>query len=589
MQKEKIKDYLKSLKSYSFLIRSDRYTDIVAYVNETTSFLPETPTAWSLRVKCVVNDIIEMPKCPVCDQDRSILSTGLDFSNTCGDKACINHMRKTTGIQTNLKKWGHEYPNQADEVKEKKKNTSMQRYGVEHYTQTEEYRLSAKGISPPDDVREKRADSLRKVFYERGKEIQQKRVETNIKRYGVEYTSQLPSNREKAKQTHIANHGTHYLTSEKAKRDRIAAFGCENYFATDEFKRRIKEHNQAKSGTNHHLQSNEMYQKLIDKDWLLAQYQDRTIVDIADEINTTPSTVWNYLELYGVEVSIHAADKVSFGEREICQYLDSLEVEYLTSVRDVISPLELDIYVPDRKIAIEFNGIYWHTDRFRDKKYHQNKALRCMERGIQLIHVWEDDWHRNRDVVKKKIAAKFGQVDRVYARKTGVVIPSISEVRKLYEENHLQGFVRASVHIGLEYDGKLVACASFHNMKDGVWDLNRFASSVQVVGGFSKILSYFEKSYEWKTIITYAHLDYSHGGMYNTTGFVMDKITSPGMWYVKGSVRYQRERFMKHRLAGVLDHFDPSLTERENMLNGGYRQLHDAGSIKFIKENGSSV
>ena len=61
-----------------------------------------------------------------------------------------------------------------------------------------------------------------------------------------------------------------------------------------------------------------------------------------------------------------------------------------TNTRKIIKPLELDFYLPDLKLAIEFNGTYWHSKNAgKDKEYHLNKSILCREKGIRLIHIYE--------------------------------------------------------------------------------------------------------------------------------------------------------------------------------------------------------
>jgi very-short-patch-repair endonuclease len=321
---------------------------------------------------------------------------------------------------------------------------------------------------------------------------------------------------------------------------------------------------------------------LEDRYALLDLYERCGANYIIESLGVSKKTVYDYLNLHGVEFDSGRSGH----EKEIENFINDLGFDTRNSVRDLISPYEIDIYIPSKNIAIEFNGIFWHSSRFKDKDYHQKKSLLCKENGFQLIHIWEDDWINNSDVIKKKIVAKLGLSDRIYARNTSVCIPIVKEVRELYETNHIQGFVSATAHVGLrDISGKLVACASFREKESSVWDLVRFAGDASVVGGFSKIMKYFKENFEWSEIFTYAHLDYSYGNLYEKTGFEKSHITQPGLWYTDFKKRYRREKFMKHKLSAILDNFDEDLTEKENMLNHGFYQIFDAGSIKYIMYN----
>lgn len=280
----------------------------------------------------------------------------------------------------------------------------------------------------------------------------------------------------------------------------------------------------------------------------------------------------------------------SKGEDEVVEFIQSIcDFDIERSSRNVIPPYELDIYIPSHNIAIEFNGVYWHSEVYRSSDYHQKKSLLCMEKGVQLIHIWEDNWNSEskREVIKKKIKAKLGvSVERVFARKCKIVIPDPTEVRSLVESNHIQGFTGASIWIGLEYDKELIACIGMKRTEDaGVWDLIRYSTSKQVIGGFSRLLSYFKRNYAWSMVFTYAHLDYSHGNLYEQTGFTKKHITPPGMYYAKNRIRHRREKFMKHKLKNKLEVFYPEKTERENMNMNGFVRIYDSGNIRYELHN----
>ena len=82
-------------------------------------------------------------------------------------------------------------------------------------------------------------------------------------------------------------------------------------------------------------------------------------------------------------------------EKEIFNYISSIVGKENSSSNDrsVISPKELDIYVPSRNLAIEYCGLYWHSDLvIEDKYYHKNKYDLCYKKGIRLITVFEDEY-----------------------------------------------------------------------------------------------------------------------------------------------------------------------------------------------------
>ena len=91
--------------------------------------------------------------------------------------------------------------------------------------------------------------------------------------------------------------------------------------------------------------------------------------------------------------------RLSKPELEIQSLLDSLGIRYSSSDRSVIPPLELDIVIPEHNLAIEFNGLLWHSEKYgKDRNYHSHKTNLCAEKGYRLIHIWEDDWRDRKDI-----------------------------------------------------------------------------------------------------------------------------------------------------------------------------------------------
>lgn len=248
--------------------------------------------------------------------------------------------------------------------------------------------------------------------------------------------------------------------------------------------------------------------------------------------------------------------------------------------RKAIRPLELDIYVPSKHVAIEYNGVYWHSEKMgKDSKYHYNKWKSAQDQGIDLVTIWEDDWNRNPELVKRMIAHKLGrsQDRRVYARLTNVVSVDVAVAREFLEENHIQGFVRGSLYLGLEWAGELIALAVFQRA-NGFMYLQRYATSCHVIGGLGKILSVTDGD-----IVTFANLEVSNGGLYEKLGFIVDKELDPDYSYVYFGTRVHKFNF---RLKRFRD--DPSLvwqdglSERELALLNGIPRVWDSGKIRYV-------
>ena len=281
-----------------------------------------------------------------------------------------------------------------------------------------------------------------------------------------------------------------------------------------------------------------------------------------------------------------SARKVSKQESDIRSFIeDELGITTVTSNRSVISPYELDIYIPDHNLAIEFNGLYWHSTAVKkDRKYHLRKTQMCEEKGIRLIHIYEDEWLYKSERIKDMLTSilRPETVTKYNARQCKVGMVHTSTAKAFLEKNHIQGYASSSIKIGLFYNDDLIAYMGFVKVSDSSYNLNRFCTTGLVRGGFSKLLSYMVDSFNPSLIISYADRRWSQGGVYEKCGFSKTIVSNPSFDYVNHNFRYNRQQFMKKYLpAKFPDTYDPSLTEWENMELQGYYQIWNCGYIKY--------
>lgn len=275
---------------------------------------------------------------------------------------------------------------------------------------------------------------------------------------------------------------------------------------------------------------------------------------------------------------------VSKGEQEIADFVKTLVHNVITNTKSVISPLELDIYIPEKKVAIEFNGVYWHSTAKRPNDYHVKKFIMCREQGIHLIQIFEDEWHSRPDVIKQRLKNILGVSDKFYARQTTVKHLTASEYRTFTESTHLRGYAAATHKLGLFVNDTLVAVMSFSKSRytSDQYELVRYCSSGTVVGGASKLLAHFVRENNPTNIVTYADRCWSNGNLYRTIGFVdvTHDDQNTGYWYVKDNQRYHRSSFTKANL--VRAGHPPEMTESEIMSSLGYLTIYDCGNYKFM-------
>jgi very-short-patch-repair endonuclease len=249
---------------------------------------------------------------------------------------------------------------------------------------------------------------------------------------------------------------------------------------------------------------------------------------------------------------------------------------------------ELDIYLPEYKVAIEVNGIYFHSDTGKNKNYHLQKTEESSELGICLLHFTDTEILTRTRLVVSMILAKCGIFrKRVGARQTIVKNIDSKLARRFLDANHIQGFVAGASYLGLfsKKNESLGAVAVFGKprfAKDADWELLRFSSrqGLQIQGGLSKMISAFAQNHTGK-LISYADRSYSYGNVYEAAGFTLVRKTSPSYsWFSTKQVlsRFQTQKSQLHKL---LEGYDSSLSEDENMRAHGFRKLHNSGNLVY--------
>ena len=275
--------------------------------------------------------------------------------------------------------------------------------------------------------------------------------------------------------------------------------------------------------------------------------------------------------------------------------LDEYNIEYITNDRNIIKPKELDIYIPSKHIAIECNGIYSHDSSHKTPNYHIDKSKICKEKGITLIHLWEDWIKIKPEIVKSIILNKLGLLDNaIYARKCIIKEVEPCECNTFLKNNHIQGESTSNLRYGLYYNDELVSLMTFSppRMNMGAkqhkqqWELVRFCSKLntRVIGGASKLFNHFIKIYNPDSIASFSMNDISNGNLYDKLGFI-NECENSSYWYIEPHTykRYHRTSFSKQMIIkrGWKDNKE-GWTEREVMEEQGYFRIYDAGQTKWV-------
>jgi hypothetical protein len=414
-----------------------------------------------------------------------------------------------------------------------------------------------------------------------------KRAITSLERYNVTNNGQTPkallnhlmcykdqekvkSINEKIKNTKLVNHGSKSFNNRKqAIATNLKKYGVENTWM-------LTEHKQ-----------NPNLQLLKNIDYIKTIFPKFTVEEIADQLNVHPQTVYYYLGMHGLREPY----KSTF-EQEIVSFLKEHGIEkIITNSRSIIGK-EIDVYLPEFDLAIEYNGEYWHHDAIPhiNKTYHYEKFKDCENRQITLFTIFGNSWKHKKDIWKNKILAKLGKAPKVFARKTQLVELSPKETKTFLDQNHVQGYCVSQIGYGLVEDNMLVAVMTFSKNRSGIgkkrsdtdYELVRYASSKTVVGGASKLLKHFIKMHSPTNIVSYSDNQYSIGALYKQLGFLLEHENKAGYWYFNPATKkqYHRYQFTKHKL--IKDGFDPDKTEAQIMKERGFLKIWDCGSRTWV-------
>jgi hypothetical protein len=556
------------------------------------------------KVYMYINVLVEPSKCE-CGCSRKLIGASKGYGE-CSDRKCTfrNHRIMEARKATNLERYGVEFLLQSDDAKEKYKSTSLKRHGTCYPTQSQEVKDRTKATN-----RERYG-----VEHTGGiKEFQEKRKVTSLERYGTENPAQSEEVKSKIKSVlteryGVVNPGQMESVREKVKATNRERYGVEYPSQYSVFKDKTKSTNIERYGVEHPAQLESIKQKARTSSWVSYYNNNKDILKFRPLDENTRPEFGDIVQCKscGAESAYkgtpmhwrcpHCEPVTSSSSRpelEVLEYVKSIyDGEVIHGDRIVLKPKELDIYIPGRNFAIEFNGTYFHSaDEESDKEmaaYHLNKTKGCEHQGINLMYVWEYDWNNvlKQKIIKSMIRSKLGLSKRIYARETEVREVSSVVAKQFLTMNHLQGESISKVNLGLYYQGDLVALMTFGKPrfnKNYEWELLRFCSllDTNVVGGASKLLKHFRKNHIG-SIISYANREHSAGKLYEALGFSLINESQSNYQWMKGNTLLKRYATQKHKLPKLLNEsFDPLKTESENMFHNGYRRIWDCGNLVY--------
>ncbi len=561
-----------------------KHKPVINVIIKTTSYLPIENTPLKERIFHIMNDLFEKPKCKVCEiNSPKFIDTTIGYRQYCSYECS----RKVTG-----EKIGQYSKDHSKELLEKRIITNLKKYGV-------------KNVSNISEINQKKSNTWKNKSEEDVKKIVKNRQETLLENFGVTAPSKNEAIKEKIKQTNLERYGvTTTLNTESCRRKTTNAIITK----MSEIMEKRKKTNLEKYGAEHIFQSEDFletkrktfFDNLLKSDRLKKHY-------IPNFDQNDYHGVDQYYEWKCLKCNTIFRCKIDNGQIPRCpncypvKYLSkSGQIEVLNfckkyfdivyeNSRGLIPPYEIDIYIPEIRLGIEFNGLYWHSDLAGNKNsdYHQQKLLLALQNNIQLIQIFEDEWRDQEDIIKSILLNKFNKnTNKIFARKCQIYSVPTDTARQFYFENHLQGFINGT-HLGLYYNNEFVSMITVGKPRfNPNYDLEiyRFCNKLNtsVPGSLSKLLSGITKISKSKSIITYVNARYGIGTGYYKCGFKFIGTTDPGYYYMKHyNNRNSRNQFQKHLLKDKLKDFDPNLTEWQNMQLNGYDRIWDCGNFIY--------
>jgi len=455
-----------------------------------------------------------------------------------------------------------------EKIKAAYKTTMLDRYGVENGFSSKEIMVRAKQTmvrifgTPHALKSEICKDKYRKTIREKYddislvwaglnvKEIRDKVTTTNKKKLGVDFPFQSDEIQEKVIKTFIERYGVDRIAKSPAIQNKIREsilkrFGI-HHLSLPEIRERIKQTSLERYGCVCSLQNPEVAQKSYE-----TKLQN-------DSFNT------------------------STAEKEIRQFVQSLFPNIRYNVRDIIPPYELDIVIPEKNIAIEYNGLYWHSEAWHDKNYHALKLKLCKEAGYRLIMIFENEWYGRQTAVKSRIRAILGcNKYTVGARETEFSAASSKEVLPFLRDFHIQGGARFENAFKLTIDGLIVAVMTFarhHRQNSKMLVLNRFCvrEDYSIIGGAAKLL---KNANIKEPIISYSDNRWSEGDIYQRLNFKSEEQIPPDYFYISNSGVFSKQSMKKTKEERLL-----GKSEHELRLEQGYLRVYDCGKQRWRLE-----
>lgn len=591
--------------------------DLLQWITQETNFL-NASAKMTERIYCIMHNITTPILCKFCNKPVKFRNYNFGYNMYCGAKCSTNDPDcKEKKKATNREKYGADYFLGTKECLEKTKATVQQKYGVDNVAHIAEVRERTKQTN---------IERYGHIAPVGNAEVRKTIQETSLKRYGVT----CPMNSEKVRDQIEERTGYRYAAQnpehiEKMKRAFVEKYGVKNASQVPEMKKKKIQNYMDRYGVPNHKQKHytnmEYWQ---DKEYIITHFIKNNKIDFdkaEDFFNASDQTIRDHFtSTLNIKVS---NSRVSRAETQIIDFIKTIKpniiieqsnrtlikfTEHTHEGKTVDRHREVDIYLPEYKLGIEFDGIYFHSigaadiasrpNECKKKRTNQNIKIKALSKlGIKLLIIWENEWSTDpvkQAIWKSKIASCLNKTRKIGARKCEVREISRDEEISFLNKNHLQGYVVGSSHrIGLYYNNVLKAVMTFgkprfeRDLAD--YELLRFATEKKhtIVGGASKLLKYFERQTNFPSILSYANKRWSNGNLYEALGFTHLRDTNPSSFFFLGSIANPKlihwRTHKKDRMIELCSDYNSELSMETNLFNNKYRKIYDCGHMVYIK------
>lgn len=499
----------------------EKYPELKEQIFKSTAFLKDESSSLGERIFCIFHDIYEQPLCKTCKTPVHFIRDKKQYNSYCSVK-CAKNDPDLLGL------WNQKMKGKKEEIRQKIINTKKQ-------TSEEQKQLSY-----------------------------QKRIDTILSRYGS-IENLITQNKQKQHQTNILKYGVSACSQHNVIRQKIK--------------------------NNHHKTNHDL--NLNNEEWLKERHlqEQNSLQDIANERGVSKYLVWTKMREFQIPVKHYYR---SIPQQRISDFLTLNGVEHTTNVNNIIGKQQLDILINKHNIAVEVNGVFWHSElNGKHRNYHLEKTQKCLAQNIELLHFWDFEIKNKFEVVCSIILSKLNKTKKIHARKCGISLITSKQAYDFHQLYHLSGGVYSSINYGLFFEDKLIQVLSFtknrfNTTKDvNCFEITRFSTilNTTVNGGFSKLLKFFIRNHKPKTIITFSDNRISNGDVYKKNGFLNVTETKPNYFYFHQTDTnkvFSRQKFQKHKLSKLLEHFDANKSEWENMKKNNYNRIWDCGNKKWV-------